>query len=70
MYNINISISSIYRPVLIVAVLVFVLVVVWCCTVLCGQATCLQTMHDHLLKASQYVAEMKCAFSSIKEEHE
>lgn len=34
------------------------------------QATCLQTMYDHLVTASSYVEEMKIAFKDVKEEHE
>ena len=33
------------------------------------QATCLQTMYDHLVRASQYVNEMKAAFKGIQDEH-
>lgn len=41
-----------------------------CHCLLLLQATCLQTMYDYLLKASQYVQEMKAAFGGVKEEHE
>lgn len=47
-----------------------VVIAVRACACSLLQATCLQTMYDYLIKASQYVDEMQAAFKGVREAHE